>query len=271
MPTSAPTETADWTGKPCPKCGYVRSAADANPAWQCPRCQIAYAKYDPSAAAALHEKLVAHGREMAARASSDHSLAALIAANLLALAIAYGTKMSARDLMLVYWIQSVIIGVANVIRILKLHSFDTAGFRMNDKPVMETTQSKFAVAGFFAMHYGFFHLIYFVFLTTPSHHKGAVHLSSPVLYVLLGLVFAVTHFFSLRHNLESDAVGRPNIGTLMMMPYLRVVPMHIAIIFGLGLLQGGPGAVVLFGVLKTVFDALMHVAQHHFYAKPAAG
>ncbi|HTT08573.1 MAG TPA: hypothetical protein VMH34_07265 [Gammaproteobacteria bacterium] len=29
----------------CPKCGHVRSTADNVPDWQCPKCGIAYAKY----------------------------------------------------------------------------------------------------------------------------------------------------------------------------------------------------------------------------------
>ena len=29
----------------CPKCGYVRTAHDTNPEWQCPSCQIAYSKF----------------------------------------------------------------------------------------------------------------------------------------------------------------------------------------------------------------------------------
>lgn len=28
----------------CPECGYVRLATDVAPAWQCPSCQVAYAK-----------------------------------------------------------------------------------------------------------------------------------------------------------------------------------------------------------------------------------
>lgn len=33
----------------CPKCGYVRLATDAAPDWQCPSCQVAYAKAKASA------------------------------------------------------------------------------------------------------------------------------------------------------------------------------------------------------------------------------
>jgi len=36
----------------CPKCGYVRKEADAAPAWQCPACGIAIAKYHASLAQA---------------------------------------------------------------------------------------------------------------------------------------------------------------------------------------------------------------------------
>jgi hypothetical protein len=32
-------------GKPCPKCAHVRAASDAGPDWQCPKCGIAYAKF----------------------------------------------------------------------------------------------------------------------------------------------------------------------------------------------------------------------------------
>lgn len=34
----------------CPKCGYVRSAADTAPSWQCPSCGIAIEKYRAAAA-----------------------------------------------------------------------------------------------------------------------------------------------------------------------------------------------------------------------------
>lgn len=30
----------------CRKCGYVRTPADTNPEWQCPKCLVAYRKYE---------------------------------------------------------------------------------------------------------------------------------------------------------------------------------------------------------------------------------
>jgi hypothetical protein len=251
-------------GRPCPKCGYVRSAADANPAWQCPRCQIAYAKFRPGGAAPLRARLVAGGRELAAEARADHSVFALVAANLLALLIAWATGMSLRELMLVYWIQSVIIGVTSALRIVNLERFSTANLQMNNQPLDETQGTKWKVAGFFAMHYGFFHFIYLMFLSFERDPQPG---GSAAGHLLCALVFAVNHGYSLAQNVRKDAAGRPNIGTLMFLPYARIVPMHITIIFG-GAFFGGSAAFTLFGALKIVADVVMHTVEHHVLAKP---
>mgnify|MGYP001574371229 CR=1 FL=1 len=252
-------------GKPCPKCRYVRTSADVNPDWQCPRCQIAYAKYRPGAAQ-LSSRLVAGGRELATEAKADRSVYALIAANVLALLIAYFTHMSLRELMLVYWMQSVIIGVASFIRILSLDRFDTANFRIGNRPVEETTTDKMRVAVFFLLHYGIFHLVYFMFLVfDPEHDPG----DTATGYLLCALVFALNHGYSLLQNIRRDAGGRPNLGTLMFLPYARIIPMHLTIIFG-GLFSGGAWAFALFGALKVAADAVMHTVEHHILAKGSA-
>src|SRR5262245_5585686 len=84
----------DWTGKPCPKCAYVRAPADTNPAWQCPNCQIAYAKFQAGAPIAV--RFAEEGREMVGRAASDVSILPLLAANAIALAMALALKMDLR-------------------------------------------------------------------------------------------------------------------------------------------------------------------------------
>lgn len=256
--------SADYLqGKPCPKCGHVRTAPGTNPAWQCPKCRIAYLKYHPGAAQ-LGARFVAGGREMAAEAKADHSVYALIAANVLALLIAYFTKMTLRELMLVYWIQSVIIGIASAIRILSLKRFSTENLRINKKSVAEEPASKWKVAGFFVIHYGFFHFIYLMFLSFDP--AGAEPGGSTAGYLLCALVFAVNHGYSMRQNIRKDASGKPNLGTLMFLPYARIVPMHITILLG-GAFVGGTGAFALFGTLKVVADVVMHTVEHHVLAK----
>src|SRR5262249_32312751 len=112
-------------GAPCPKCGYARRPADANPAWQCPQCLVAYRKGERKVRQAAQPvaRLVAGTREVAADSASDRSVYSLIAANLFAIGVGVATGMSLRDLMLVYWAQSVAIGIAYFIRILALDRF----------------------------------------------------------------------------------------------------------------------------------------------------
>ncbi len=257
--------SATWVGRACPKCGYIRTLADTNPDWQCPRCQVVYEKVI-SSRENIGEKLSDHVGRMAERAASDYSLLGLIASNALALVLAWLTHMTLRDLMLAYWIQSVVIGAANVVRIWKLHDFSTEGMQMNGRPVPETEGSKYYVAIFFAFHYGFFHLVYFMFLTVRPEHG----LGSAWAYFALAASFAVSHFYSLKHNIESDASGRPKLGVLMFMPYARIVPMHIMIIAGVAFSHDGPAALptlLFFGTLKTVADAFMHTFEHHVMAQ----
>jgi len=248
----------DFTGKACPKCGFVRPAAAANPAWQCPQCGIAYQKF--LAQGALPARVAAGGRVLAGKAAQDDSAWSLLAANALAAAIAWWADMSLRELMLVYWLQSVIIGLSFFIRMVSLREFSTDGFKMNGKPLPENAESKYKVAAFFAFHYGFFHAGYLLFILMGSRAGGG--LPSRGALALCGLVFLVNHAYSLVRNIESDRAGRPNLGTLMFLPYARIVPMHVAILSG-GLLKGGAAVWWLFAALKTLADVLMHTVEHH--------
>ena len=202
-------------------------------------------------------------RELLAQARSDSSVLLLVASNLVALAIAYGTGMGLRNLMLIYWIQSVIIGVCTVVRILSLASFSTDNFSMNDRPVEASAATKRQVAMFFVLHFGIFHAVYLMFVAFGAHRGG--ELGSPLGYLACALIFAANHGYSLRHNLQRDAQGRPNIGTLLFLPYARIVPMHATILLGGAF--AGTAAFFIFGLLKTLADVAMHVVEHHVLGK----
>lgn len=262
-------------GKPCPKCSYVRTSADVNPDWQCPRCQIAYLKYRPGAAQ-FSARLVTEGRELAAEAKADRSVYALIAANVLALLIAYFTHMSLRELALVYVMQSAIIGIGHFIRILSLDRFDTANLRFDDWSVEETTTTKMMAAVIFLLHYGFFQLFYFLVV---SGHPGYDFLfgfdtehgpgGTAAGYLLCALVFALNHGYSLLQNIRRDTGGCPNLHTLMFLPYARIAPMNLIFLFG-STSFSGTWAFALFGALKVAADAVMHTVEHHILAKGSA-
>jgi len=159
-------------------------------------------------------------------------------------------------IMLVYWVQSCIIGFFNVIRILSLKEFSTEGYYINDKPVAPTEQTKRKSAYFFAFHYGFFHAIYAVFLLTNIEGVSVHHV------LFGGIVFFVDHLFSFRYNRERDQKKIQNLGRLMAFPYARVIPMHLVIVL-FGVFLSGALPLLVFLGLKTLADVIMHVVEHY--------
>jgi hypothetical protein len=178
-----------------------------------------------------------------------------------------------------YWIQSVVIGYYNVRRIQKLQRFSTDGLKINGSAVDPTPSTRRQTWMFFNVHYGFFHFGYLIFLLAFS--AGAMETGSEMpadLGTLEGLSqwnalwiaataigFLVSHGQSHREHVDADLRGTPNIGTLMFVPYIRIIPMHLTIILG-AMLGDGLG-MLLFGGLKTAADVAMHKVEHHLLQK----
>jgi hypothetical protein len=176
---------------------------------------------------------------------------------------------SVTTLLITYWIQSVIIGIFQALRMIRLTNFSAKDVSINGKPLSTTepgkTLSKWYMAGFFCFHYGFFHLIYLFFLATgmfgPFSDIGGVSLYGVTIpgIVIVSVLFFSNHLLSFFVNREdADPDNPPNIGTLMMAPYLRIIPMHLTLIIGLILRI----PLELFVLLKTAADVLPHFYQH---------
>jgi hypothetical protein len=103
-------------------------------------------------------------KETPATSSKDYSGIGILVSNLLAIALAVIEGWSLGSMMVIYWVQSVVIGIFHVFRMLLLRSFCTEGFTSNGTRVPENAKGKISTAIFFAIHYGFFHLIYGIFL-----------------------------------------------------------------------------------------------------------
>jgi len=170
---------------------------------------------------------------------------ALVAANLLTIAAALWFDMRLKELFLVYWVQGVMIGIAFVVRLVFW-----IWRKSRDKP------DDFFYVLFFLLHYGFFQLMYLLFLGKPA--GGFVLFGG---FGLCVLAFALSHAYSLWHSIRHDQAGNADVRTLFWMPYVRVLPMVLTVIFGDQLANAG--GLLLFGAFKTVTDVLMHVVEHH--------
>ncbi|MBI2601066.1 hypothetical protein HYW42_03870 [Candidatus Daviesbacteria bacterium] len=183
------------------------------------------------------------------------SVISLLFSNILVIILALVQGWEVATVLWVYWMQSVIIGSFQFLRILSLKNFSAENFTINNQPVSPTTQTKTFTAFFFAFHYGFFHFIYAIFLFNFFIKQP---LDFPYLF-LGGFIFFINHLFSYHHNRILDQAKKQNIGQLMFSPYARIIPMHLIIVFGAIL---GQSSLIIFLLLKTLVDIVMHSIKH---------
>ncbi len=199
-------------------------------------------------------------------AISAHSTRSLILVNVATVVLALLLDWPATSLMWPYWMQSVVIGWYSRKRMLALRNFSTRGLRVDGRAVDPTPQTQRSTANFFALHYGFFHAGYLAFLVTMS---AGLAWWDWLGVGAAGMSFVLNHRLSFRQNVEADSRGTPNIGTLMFLPYARILPMHLTILSGTLLGANSALAVLLFGGLKTGADVLMHHVEHRLLQRAA--
>lgn len=203
--------------------------------------------------------------------SKDYSGIGILVSNILVIIYAMIDDWDLSSMMLIYWMQSVFIGFFHFFRILLLKNFSTEGFTSNGAPVPESAKGKWSTALFFAVHFGFFHFVYLFFVLGMSPEGAADDIPAPteggIPWTLISVVgFFLGHAYSFYQNVRADLKSRPNLGTMMFLPYARVIPMHLTIIFGT-MIGGGRVAMLLFSILKTGADYLMHIVEHRVLQK----
>ena len=195
------------------------------------------------------------------------STLSLIFSNLLVVFFAIVDGISANEVLWIYWSQSVIIGIFNFIKMITLKEFSTEGFKQGKKQMLPTRATAISSAVFFLFHYGFFHVIYAVFLGAFSDFSHSNGSSSGTKYFLLSAgMFFISYLIEFINSRKEQTEELPNIGLIMFAPYARIIPMHLTIIFG-GFI-GAAGSIfstntnlaiiVLFIGLKTVVDLISH-------------
>lgn len=180
------------------------------------------------------------------------------------------------DVLLLYWIENVIIGVINVMRMLLVASTDSAQRTRRDSPVRRVMMS-----AFFGVHYGMFcfaHLMAVVTLFAGDQGLEAARATllaempaelsrSPLALATAGI--ALSHLFSFIVNfLLGGERHRTDLGQLMQRPYGRVFVLHVTIIGGGLLIEllGSPVALllVLIGV-KIAVDLALHARERRLF------
>ena len=196
----------------------------------------------------------------------DLSLWILILGNLLSIYMAYKEQWPLTEIMWIYWVQSLIIGLFNASRMLKLKTFYSEDKEGNRKE--GTISSKLALTSFFIVHYGFFHYCYAQLLGEKQPLEFVFEEAKIVTFIICVIGFACSHAFSFFYNDKREfKESTPNINQIMMYPYKRIIPMHLTIILG-GIVGDGTATLMLFMCLKTYADIQMHILEHKLFRKP---
>jgi hypothetical protein len=198
---------------------------------------------------------------------SDISSWVLIASNILVIFFAISEDWNFGTIIWSYWLQGIIIGIFSFIKILTLKNFTTYNLTKKNNPVEASKATRVSVASFFLFHYGFFHLVYAIFLIFFTFIGP---LKAEINYIALaGIIFAINHLFSYFYNRERDSEKIQSLGKLMFSPYVRIFPIHVTIIFVgfiLNFAHFNTIVLIFFLGLKAIIDVFAHL-QEHFLSK----
>lgn len=191
---------------------------------------------------------------------------ALVLANLIPLYGVLALGWEVFPLMLLFWMENVIIGVFNVLRMLLAELQRPAAW-----------VGKFFLVPFFCIHYGMFTFVHGVFVVGLFGGQFRVGASFPSLEMFQKLVaeqqlgiavlaLVASHAFSFAWNyLWRGEYRTVSLQTLMARPYARVVVLHLALLgsgFLLIALKSPVVGLVLLVLFKIGLDVSSHLKEH---------
>ena len=179
-----------------------------------------------------------------------------------------------QTIMLLYWVENLIVGLMNIVRIL---------FLAQSKSFLNRLGS----AAFFTVHYGMFcmahgSLLFSLLNIEIAEISGSIspidmlqNLPAVYLYLqqLLGVTASVallgmllSHGFSLNtHYFKAGERHRLTVSKAMHLPYQRIVVMHLGLMGGVFLIEGFDSPALLLVALvvaKIVVDLTFHRKEH---------
>lgn len=202
----------------------------------------------------------------------------LIVANLVPLVGVVTLGWDLHSLLVVYWIESGVVGVESVAKILRAEGEDDPddlpSIEFNDRPVSSFIgRSNGWIASFFSFHYGVFWVVHGVFVLTFAGAYPGLEMASPRVVGLGALGLAAYHAVSYwRNYLGRREYENNGPVTLMVEPYRRVFVLHATVLLGgfaIGAIGAPVGAVVVMVVVKTALDLRGHWLEHDRARRPA--
>lgn len=197
--------------------------------------------------------------------------AGLILANLVPLAGVVFLGWDLHSLLVVYWVESAIVGVESVAKILRAEGEDDPdglpSIEFNDRPIASFIgRSNRWLASFFTFHYGVFWIVHGVFVISLLGAYPGLGTASPRVVAVGAVGLTVYHAVSYRRNYVGGREYETNGPVwLMVEPYRRVFVLHATVLLGgfaIGAIGAPVGALVVMVLVKTALDLRGHWREH---------
>lgn len=183
----------------------------------------------------------------------------LVLVNLIPLAGALVWSWSVFEIVLLYWMENLVVGLYALLRI-----------QLAGGPPFRFDVGRVFLGLFFVVHYGMFCLVHGVFVFAllgreqVNSISGAIDLAFTLRWAILAIFLSHGYSFVRHYLLGGESVGGdpPN---EMQRPYPRMIVLHVAIIFGAFAVQalGSPMGLLLILVIgKTLLDLKLHRRAH---------
>ena len=216
---------------------------------------------------------------------SDPELVALALWNGMLIIFYEREELRTATLIWLFYFQNIFIGLQYYYRFKNLENsmskeeiaalLKSSGMTMtvNDKPI---DVAGFSLKSFFALHFGIFHSVYFIFLSVmtfmlPIHSFDKKYFLAGMLFMIINTIISTQSHY--KSDIENKKINN-FVGDLFKIPYLRVFPMHLFIMAGIALIVFYKEAISLhiiffiFLLAKTIADISMHVVVNKTWLGP---
>jgi len=174
----------------------------------------------------------------------------LLCANLVTIGFATWQSWDLRDVLWIYWAQSLIIGFFHFCKILSLEELPGRSKTHQD------VTSVFLPVFFFVFSLPhFFFMRYLIEVRKPPLGAPAIG------FAVCILIFFLNHLLSFYRYCQEEMYRTASLWKIWLIPFARILPMHLVVYLSASAVPSGD-LLLEFLVLKTVADIIMHMGQH---------
>lgn len=167
-------------------------------------------------------------------------------------------------LIFLFLVQTLLIGCFQFLKIVSLRKFTTDNYTHYTIVIPATFRAKIVNGLFFLFHFLFYLFVLFIIMYFFSKNfKGEINFSHITLINIF--VLFSNHAISFLLNFSRDSNRILNLGAMVTIPYLRVIPFNAILVilaFGVSFFGISNLHILILLILKITIDYVSHILEH---------